>query len=122
MLASHYAPALPVRLDAESVGADEALLAFGAPLHGAGLTWNLSPEGHVGQAAARLFAGLRTLDVQGTHRGLTGIAVMPIPAHGLGAAIRDRLQRAAAPRSVSSGLASARIVLPESGRTEPRHA
>ena len=98
LLASHYAPSLPVRLDAGRAGPDEALLAFGPAPAGAGLTVNLSAGGDLAEAAAGLFAGLRLLDAQGTRRGLRGIAVMPIPAHGLGLAIRDRLRRAAAPR------------------------
>ncbi len=97
-LASHYAPALPVRLNAAAVGADEALLAFGPPLPGAAAVFNLSPCGDLGEAAARLFAGLRWLDACGAGPGLRGIAVMPIPEEGLGRAINDRLRRAAAPR------------------------
>ncbi len=98
LLVSHYAPALPVRLDATSAMADEALLAFGPPLAGAGAVYELSRDGDVMAAAARLFAGLRWLDAEGQRLGLRGIAAMPVPAAGLGAAIRDRLQRAAAPR------------------------
>lgn len=98
LLASHYAPALPVRLDASSAGPDEALLAFGEAPAGASLSWNLSPAGDVAEAATRLFAGLRFLDGEADRLGLVGIAVMPIPPHGLGLAIRDRLRRAAAPR------------------------
>jgi L-threonylcarbamoyladenylate synthase len=94
-LASHYAPGLPVRLDAATVAADEALLAFGAPLEGAAAVFNLSPGGNLAEAAARLFAGLRWLDAQAQ---VQGIAVMPIPEAGLGRAINDRLRRAAAPR------------------------
>ena len=97
-LASHYAPALPVRLNAETVGADEALLAFGPPLPGAAAVFNLSPSGALAEAAARLFAGLRWLDALGAERGVRGIVVMPIPEEGLGRAINDRLRRAAAPR------------------------
>ncbi|WP_323990465.1 L-threonylcarbamoyladenylate synthase [Nguyenibacter sp. L1] len=97
-LASHYAPGLTVRLDATEVAPDEALLAFGPALPGGGLTWNLSPEGHLDEAASRLFAGLRFLDSEGARRGLTRIAAMPIPRTGLGLAIRDRLRRAASPR------------------------
>jgi L-threonylcarbamoyladenylate synthase len=94
-LASHYAPTRPLRLDASTVAADEALLAFGPrPLPGAAMTLNLSTAGDLEEAAANLFAMLRALDRPG-HRA---IAVMPIPAHGLGEAIRDRLIRAAAPR------------------------
>ncbi|WP_395709379.1 L-threonylcarbamoyladenylate synthase [Reyranella sp.] len=92
-LASHYAPARPVRLGATGVGADEGLLAFGpdAPA-GAMLTFNLSPAGDLAEAAANLFAMMRALDRPGIDR----IAVMPIPETGLGLAINDRLRRAAA--------------------------
>jgi L-threonylcarbamoyladenylate synthase len=94
MLSSHYAPSLPVRLDAVSVASDEALLAFGPPLPGAGAVFQLSAGGDLTEAAARLFEGLRALD----RPGVRGIAVMPIPTDGLGLAIADRLARAAAPR------------------------
>jgi L-threonylcarbamoyladenylate synthase len=94
-LLSHYAPELPLRLNAVTVGETEALLAFGSPLPGARLVFNLS-EGHdLAEAAARLFAGLRFLDSEGCARGLSGIAAMAIPPTGLGAAINDRLSRAA---------------------------
>jgi L-threonylcarbamoyladenylate synthase len=95
-LASHYAPTRPLRLDVASVGADEALLAFGPqPLEGAAKTLNLSRSGDLEEAAANLFAMLRALD----RPEFRAIAVMPVPDRGLGAAIRDRLIRAAAPRS-----------------------
>ncbi len=97
-LASHYAPSLPLRLDAAEVGGHEALLAFGRPPSGAGMVWNLSEDGDLDEAAARLFAGLRDLDAAASREGLSGIAAMTIPGHGLGLAIRDRLRRAAAPR------------------------
>jgi len=99
LLVSHYAPSLPVRLDATSVGADEALLAFGPPLPGAGLAFNLSAARDLTEAASRLFTGLRWLDTEATRRGLSRIAAMPVPQTGLGLAINDRLQRAAAPRT-----------------------
>jgi L-threonylcarbamoyladenylate synthase len=98
LMLSHYAPRLPVRLGATSVGQDEALLAFGAPLAGAGAMWNLSVRSDLTEAASKLFAGLRWLDAEGARLGLKGIAVMPVPAEGLGLAINDRLARAAAPR------------------------
>jgi L-threonylcarbamoyladenylate synthase len=98
MLLSHYAPGLPVRLGARSVRADEALLAFGPPLPGAGAVWQLSEGGDVVEAASRLFAGLRWLDAEGARLGLVDIAAMAVPMAGLGAAINDRLERAAAPR------------------------
>jgi L-threonylcarbamoyladenylate synthase len=92
MLASHYAPNLPLRMNAESVADDEALLAFGPAmfLKGGATRLNLSPEGDLQEAAANLFAMLRLLDLP----RLKGIAVMPIPMTGLGLAINDRLQRA----------------------------
>ncbi len=96
MLASHYAPGLKVRLGAREVRGNEALLAFGAPLAGAGLVFQLSAVGDLAEAAANLFAGLRWLDSHG--EGLSGIAVMVVPEEGLGLAINDRLARAAAPR------------------------
>lgn len=99
MLSSHYAPGLPLRLAARAVAADEALLAFGPALPGAGLVFDLSPTADLIEAAARLFAGLRELDAEGTRRGLRGIAAMAVPNDGLGLAINDRLGRAAAPRT-----------------------
>ena len=95
-LPSHYAPNLPVRLDATSARPGEALLAFGpeAPLGFAEMAW-LSESGDLAEAAANLFAMLRRLD----RPEFTGIAVMPIPEAGLGRAINDRLRRAAAPRA-----------------------
>jgi L-threonylcarbamoyladenylate synthase len=80
-------------LNATSIAADEALLAFGpqSPA-GARQTLNLSPTGDLTEAAANLFAYLRALDQPGNAR----IAVMPIPQTGLGLAINDRLRRAAA--------------------------
>lgn len=98
LLVSHYAPGLPVRLDAATVNAGEALLAFGPPLPGSATVFELSRAGDVAEAAARLFTGLRRLDAEGARLGLSGIAAMAVPMHGLGAAINDRLQRAAAPR------------------------
>ena len=97
MLASHYAPRLPVRLAATEARPGEALLAFGpdAPPGFAEVLW-LSRSGDLAEAAANLFAMLRRLD----RPAFTGIAVMPIPEQGLGRAINDRLRRAAAPRSI----------------------
>ena len=94
-LASHYAPAVAVRLAAEGPGPDEVWLGFG-PDGQAGL--NLSPSGDLGEAAANLFAHLRAADALAAKRGARGIAVAPVPRDGLGLAINDRLARAAAPR------------------------
>jgi L-threonylcarbamoyladenylate synthase len=91
-LETHYAPSTTLRLGATSVGPDEALLAFGPnPPQGARVSVNLSVSGNLEEAAAKLFAALRELD----QARATAIAVVPIPAYGLGEAINDRLQRAA---------------------------
>jgi L-threonylcarbamoyladenylate synthase len=94
-LLSHYAPRLPLRMDAIAARPDEALLAFGphAP-PGFAAILNLSQKGDLTEAAANLFAMLRRLD----RPEFSAIAVMPIPEEGLGRAINDRLRRAAAPR------------------------
>lgn len=96
LLASHYAPRAAVRLDAEAPRPGEAWLGFGPEPDGAlpALAFNLSPSGDLTEAAANLFAAMRRLDDQGP----ATIAVAPIPLHGLGEAINDRLRRAAAPR------------------------
>jgi L-threonylcarbamoyladenylate synthase len=98
MLASHYAPRTPLRLDARNVAAGESLLAFGMALPegaaNATFVLNLSERGDLIEAAANLFSHLRALDTSGA----TTIAVMPIRHGGLGDAINDRLKRAAAPR------------------------
>jgi L-threonylcarbamoyladenylate synthase len=98
LLASHYAPDAALRMDASAIEPGEALLSFGAAhLPGAEhavATVNLSPTGRLDEAACRLFAALRALDAHKPRM----IAVMPIPTHGLGEAINDRLARAAAPR------------------------
>ena len=89
-LESHYAPRAALRLNAKEIRAGEALLGFGDV---AGARLNLSRRGDLKEAAANLFAMLRALD-----KPNTAIAVSPIPDTGLGEAINDRLQRAAAPR------------------------
>ncbi len=89
-LASHYAPRRPLRLNATQAEADEWLIGFGA----VGGDATLSASGDLIEAAARLFAALHEADAADRSR----IAVAPIPTTGLGAAINDRLQRAAAPR------------------------
>lgn len=98
LLTSHYATRARLRLDADEVRPQEALLSFGparpAGADRAAFELNLSPSGDLVEAAANLFAHLRALDAT----EVNSIAVMPIPATGLGEAIRDRLVRAAAPR------------------------
>lgn len=93
-LQSHYAPSLPVRLDAVGARPGEVLLAFGEAPEGAAETRYLSRSGDLEEAATNLFAVLRAVDLP----QFSAIAVMPIPEAGLGRAINDRLRRAAAPR------------------------
>jgi L-threonylcarbamoyladenylate synthase len=93
MLASHYAPNAQMRLNA-TPRAGEAYLAFGTAPQFSGPMRNLSPSGDLHEAARNLFSMLHELDAAGA--GV--IAVAPIPETGLGEAINDRLQRAAAPR------------------------
>lgn len=102
-LLKHYAPSIPVRLNAVDVKAGEVLLAFGSikfmGVEGGGHAKdlpesrliNLSEEGDLVEAASNLFKMLRDLDSAENK----GIAVMNIPETGLGVAINDRLRRAA---------------------------
>ena len=96
MLASHDAPGAAMRLNASGPHAGEAYLGFGpgAGAENAEFYLNLSPTGDLGEAAAKLFAAMKQADASGANV----IAVAPIPGHGLGEAINDRLERAAAPR------------------------
>lgn len=91
MMHRHYAPHRPLRLNATDFRTGEALLGFG-DAGSLPVTLNLSPTGDLTEAAANLFRMMRQLDTD----PYTGIAVMPIPSVGLGVAINDRLQRAAA--------------------------
>ncbi|WP_170116456.1 L-threonylcarbamoyladenylate synthase [Devosia submarina] len=94
MLASHYAPDAQIRLNAVPAQG-EAYLAFGSAQPFEGPTRNLSESGNLREAARNLFSMLHELDAE--RAGV--IAVAPIPQTGLGEAINDRLQRAAAPRN-----------------------
>jgi L-threonylcarbamoyladenylate synthase len=89
-LASHYAPAKPLRLDAAEAAPGEWMIGFGVVAGNA----SLSETGDLVEAAANLFDRLHEADAQALPR----IAIAHIPATGIGAAINDRLRRAAAPR------------------------
>jgi L-threonylcarbamoyladenylate synthase len=89
-LASHYAPSKPLRLNAADASADEYLIGFGEVAGDS----SLSPDGDLVEAASRLFDLLHQADQSPKPR----IAVARVPQEGLGAAINDRLRRAAAPR------------------------
>jgi L-threonylcarbamoyladenylate synthase len=90
-LASHYAPRKPLRLDATSANDGEYLIGFG-PVAG---DVSLSETGDPIEAAARLFDLLHQADAAPGRC----IAIAPVPGDGIAAAIRDRLRRAAAPRT-----------------------
>lgn len=98
MLASHYAPNAAVRLNVAEVRPGETLITFGGmSLPGedqARTILDLSASGDLREAAANLFDYLKSADASGA----ACIAVAPVPMHGLGEAINDRLARAAAPR------------------------
>ncbi|MCJ1960360.1 L-threonylcarbamoyladenylate synthase [Novosphingobium mangrovi (ex Hu et al. 2023)] len=87
-LASHYAPGKPVRLDADAAEADEFHIGFGSIAGDA----TLSSSGDLIEAASRLYALLH----QGAAASHPRIAIAPVPETGIGAAINDRLRRAAA--------------------------
>ena len=89
-LLSHYAPNEHVRLNASQAEPGELMLGFGAMP----CDLNLSAQSDLAEAAANLFGHLHLLDAMNRP-----IAVAPVPTHGLGQAINDRLQRAAAPRT-----------------------
>jgi len=88
-LTLHYAPDAPVRIEVVQPAAGEILLGFGPGVGDP--RWSLSPSGDLREAAANLFRLLREADRERP----SGIAVSPVPAHGLGEAINDRLRRAA---------------------------
>ena len=101
-LQSHYAPDVSVRPNATTPQSDEELIGFGS-IPGAGeLSLSLSQSGNIKEAAANLFSMLHQANAvtTGTNRR---IAIAPISKDGIGEAINDRLQRAAAPRERPSG-------------------
>lgn len=97
MMDRHYAPGLPLRLEATRARPGEALLGFGAEAPDGAM--NLSPSADLSEAAANLFSMIRTLDGP----PFKAIAVMAVPEHGLGRAINDRLRRAVQPRTPGNG-------------------
>lgn len=89
MVLRHYAPNAPVVLNQLAASGGSILIGFGA-VQGEP-AFNLSFEGDLKEATAHLFAYLRAADALGPK----AIHVAPIPSHGLGEAINDRLNRAA---------------------------
>lgn len=87
-LASHYAPGKPVRLNAKEVAPDEFWIGFGD----AAGECSLSADGDLNEAASRLYACLH----EAARSDKPRIAIAPVPNEGIGAAINDRLSRAAA--------------------------
>ncbi|MCY6381695.1 L-threonylcarbamoyladenylate synthase [Hoeflea prorocentri] len=101
MLRSHYAPGNNLRINAQSARQGDAVITFaGQTLEGAqsaSLVLDLSPSGDLNEAATNLFDYMKRAD-QATHRD---IVVASVPRSGLGEAINDRLERAAAPKDQS---------------------
>lgn len=95
MLASHYAPAARLRINVAAPREDEVHLSFGRQPPNHPFSLNLSASGDLREAAANLFAALHAADGLVKDHRLSGIAVAPVPATGLGLAINDRLKRAA---------------------------
>jgi L-threonylcarbamoyladenylate synthase len=97
-LRHHYAPRKALRLldsgDAVPHSPGAGLLAFG-PITGKGFSAveNLSPTGDLREAAANFFRALRALD---DDPRVEAIYAAPVPQHGLGLAINERLERASA--------------------------
>ncbi len=87
----HYAPSIPVRLNVTSVEDGEALIAFGAPISANTSTFQLSRAEDLAEAAHNLFNALW----QAERSGARAIAVQSVPETGIGAAINERLHRAA---------------------------
>ena len=102
MLASHYAPRAPLRLNREHAAPGEAFLDFAGSIADTdqpAAYLDLSPSGNLAEAATNLFSYLRQLDILCQRDNLRGIAAAPIPGDAIGEAINDRLARAAAPRN-----------------------
>ncbi len=91
-LLQHYAPKTSLRLHITKPLPDEVWLSFGASNYSHHLEFNLSPNGHLEEAAANLFSFLWKAD----QLHVKSIAIAPIPHEGIGMAINDRLKRAAA--------------------------
>ena len=95
MLAKHYSPKVPIRLNATNLEDKEIGLNFGNRNLMGRFLLNLSPKGDLIEAAANLYAYLRILDDYAASHDIEYIAVAPVPSVNIGAAINDRLKRAA---------------------------
>ncbi|MFY9589266.1 L-threonylcarbamoyladenylate synthase [Rickettsia endosymbiont of Halotydeus destructor] len=95
MLAKHYSPKVPVRLNATNLEDGEIALNFGSSNLQGEFALNLSISGDLAEAAANLYTHLRTLDNYAINHNITKIAIVPIPSISIGIAINDRLKRAA---------------------------
>lgn len=93
MMKKHYSPKKPLRLNATTANKGEAFVGFGSMAESFQSDWNLSPSGDLNEAAFNLYTILRTIDGSSSYHS---IAIAPIPHHGVGIALNDRLMRAAA--------------------------
>ena len=88
----HYSPNKAIRINAENVFDNEALLNFGKNnLKSKIQDLNLSIKADLSEASYNFYNFLNILDKSKCNR----IAVAPIPNHGLGKTMNDRLKRAA---------------------------
>jgi L-threonylcarbamoyladenylate synthase len=94
MMAKHYSPKVPIRLNATKLEEGEIALNFGASNLQGDFALNLSISSDLAEAAANLYAHLRTLDNYAINHNITTIAIAPIPSVSIGIAINDRLKRA----------------------------
>ncbi|WP_341789925.1 L-threonylcarbamoyladenylate synthase [Rickettsia endosymbiont of Polydrusus tereticollis] len=95
MLAKHYSPKVPIRLNTTNLEDREIALNFGSSNLQGEFSLNLSISGDLAEAAANLYAYLRMLDNYAISHNITRIAIAPIPSVNIGIAINDRLKRAA---------------------------
>ncbi|MBP5343704.1 MAG: threonylcarbamoyl-AMP synthase [Alphaproteobacteria bacterium] len=83
----HYAPKYETRINVTRPNDDEYMIGFGK-IDG---HINLSPSADLSEATANLFAYMHMAEEQTKY---FKIAIAPIPMHGLGRAINDRIKRA----------------------------
>lgn len=88
----HYAPSVQLHLGGRAQPG-EIIVGFGPRSDHCDLS--LSPKGDLEEAARRLFFLLHEADALARARGASAIRITPVPDHGVGRAINDRLRRAA---------------------------
>lgn len=98
LLSQHYSPSCAVKINVvtHSTTKNEGLLTFGdTNLQGYKVTFNLSPNRNIDEAAKNLFHMMYEM----SQMNLSAICITPIPHDGVGEAINDRITRASANKS-----------------------